>query len=67
MGYFVKYSEDQEEYISQTYDRISFRSYLKDIGIGINELYRTYELEEKYKDEFVAWLALKRMGVELWM
>ena len=69
MGYFIKSSEDREAYISQLPARVSFLNYLgyKCISIYAYELFSAHELEEKYKDEFATWLALRRMGVELWM
>ena len=66
MGYFIKASENIGVYDAQTSDRISFHNYLVDKGIYIPYSYPTHLLEEKYKDEFVAWLALKRMGVRWW-
>lgn len=69
MGYFVKSSEDREAHDAQLFDRVSFRDYLKYEGINIEtcKFYYAHELEEKYKDEFAMWLALKRMGVTLWI
>ena len=64
MGYFVKASEDRETFWIQTSDRKSFRNYLTDIGIVIQHTNYTNKLEEKYKDEFATWLALRRMGVK---
>ncbi len=69
MGYFVGLPGKLNDHIAfwkQASDRISFRNYLRSIGIriGTNNIYYTHDLENRYKDEFATWLALKRMGVK---
>ena len=68
MGYFINLSGDREAFALQASDRASFRKYLGYKGIYTHQLYpyHTHELEEKYKDEFATWLALKRMEVRWW-